>query len=88
MQGRVDVMKMMMEHDENDTIATSLTKEDGKKPPSLLHLAIANDFIDCAEWLVFLLLWQSCIVYSALLPYIPTSTQAISVLRLPIKEKD
>ena len=37
-------------HDENDTIATSLNKEDGKKPPSLLHLAIANDFIDCAEW--------------------------------------
>ena len=57
MQGRVDVMKMMMEHDENDTIATSLTKEDGKKPPSLLHLAIANDFIDCAEWLVFLFPW-------------------------------
>ena len=50
MQGRVDVMKLMMKHDENDTIATSLNKEDGKKPPSLLHLAIANDFIDCAEW--------------------------------------
>ena len=50
MQGRIDVMKMMMSHDQNDTIATALNKEDSKKPPSLLHLAIANDFIDCAEW--------------------------------------
>lgn len=50
MQGRIDVMKMMMAHDQNDNIATALNKENSKKPPSLLHLAIANDFIDCAEW--------------------------------------
>ena len=50
MQGRIDVMKMMMSHDQNDTIATALNKEDSKKPPSLLHLSVANDFIECAEW--------------------------------------
>ena len=43
-------MKMMMSHDQNDTIATALNKEDSKKPPSLLHLSVANDFIECAEW--------------------------------------
>lgn len=50
MQGRIDVMQLLMNHDKNNTIATALSKENDKKPPSLIHLALANDFPDCAEW--------------------------------------
>ncbi|XP_060562776.1 uncharacterized protein LOC132722318 isoform X2 [Ruditapes philippinarum] len=52
MQGRIDVMQLLMNHDKNNAIATALSKENDKKPPSLLHLALANDFPDCAEWLL------------------------------------
>ncbi|KAK3602636.1 hypothetical protein CHS0354_034226 [Potamilus streckersoni] len=52
MQGRVDVMRLMMRFDRNSSIAMALNKEDQKQPPSLLHLAIANDFIQCAAWLL------------------------------------
>ena len=50
MQGRIDVMKQMIKHDQKNSMATALTKENLKKPPSLPNLAIANDFVDCAEW--------------------------------------
>ncbi|KAL8614249.1 hypothetical protein ACOMHN_026466 [Nucella lapillus] len=52
MQGRVDVMQLMRQYDPKDTMVTALNGEEDRSPPSLLHLAIANDFIDCAEWLV------------------------------------
>ncbi|XP_076450581.1 uncharacterized protein LOC143286742 [Babylonia areolata] len=52
MQGRMDVMQLMRQYDPKDTIVVALNSEEDRSPPSLLHLAIANDFIDCAEWLV------------------------------------
>ena len=50
MQGRIDVMQMMMKHEQSSSMAAALSKENLKKPPSLLNLAVANDFVDCAEW--------------------------------------
>ncbi|KAK3101728.1 hypothetical protein FSP39_005894 [Pinctada imbricata] len=52
MQGRIDVMRMMMRYDVDGFLAKSISSEEDKKPPSLLHLAIANDAIDCARWLL------------------------------------
>ncbi|KAL4225169.1 hypothetical protein ACF0H5_015861 [Mactra antiquata] len=52
MQGRIDVMQILIHHDKSNSMATCLTKENDKKPPSLIHLALANDFINCAEWLL------------------------------------
>ncbi|KAK7098620.1 uncharacterized protein [Littorina saxatilis] len=52
MQGRMDVMQLMRQYDPKDTIVATLNSEEDRSPPSLLHLAIANDFIDCAQWLV------------------------------------
>ncbi|KAK7491465.1 hypothetical protein BaRGS_00017294 [Batillaria attramentaria] len=52
MQGRMDVMQLMRQYDPKDTIVVTLNSEEDRSPPSLLHLAIANDFVDCAEWLV------------------------------------
>ncbi|KAH3877689.1 uncharacterized protein LOC127872130 isoform X2 [Dreissena polymorpha] len=52
MQGRIDVMQLLLKHDKNNSMATALGKENDKRPPSLIHLAIANDFPECAEWLI------------------------------------
>ena len=52
----LDGAHMMMQHIQYDAIAITLSKEYSKKHPSLLHLAIANDFIDCAEWYDLILL--------------------------------
>jgi len=50
MQGRIDVMQLLLGHDQSASMAAALSKESDKKPPSLIHLALANDFPDCAQW--------------------------------------
>ncbi|XP_070560695.1 uncharacterized protein [Ptychodera flava] len=52
MQGRIDALALLLNHDVNSEIPDALDKEDVRSPPSLPHLAIANDFLDCATWLV------------------------------------
>ncbi|XP_053383962.1 uncharacterized protein LOC123536322 isoform X2 [Mercenaria mercenaria] len=52
MQGRIDVMQMLINHDKTNAMAAALSKESDKKPPSLMHLSLANDFPECAEWLL------------------------------------
>lgn len=52
MQGRIELMQLMLKFDTEGNIAKAINKENPKKPPSLPHLAIANDFVDCADWLV------------------------------------
>lgn len=52
MQGQVEVMQLFQKHGLMDSIVTMLNNESGRSPPSLLHLAIANGFVECAEWLV------------------------------------
>jgi len=50
MQGRIDVMQLLLNHDKSNLMLTALSKENNRKPPSLIHLAIANDFPECAQW--------------------------------------
>lgn len=51
MQGRIDVMRMMMRYDHDGFMAKAIAGEEtNKPPPSLLNLAIANDFTECAQW--------------------------------------
>lgn len=51
MQGRIDVMRMMMRFDHDGFMAKAIAGEEtNKPPPSLLNLAIANDFTECAQW--------------------------------------
>ena len=50
MQGRIDAIEMLLEADKSESILQELKEEIGTKPPSVVHLAIANDCIDCAEW--------------------------------------
>ncbi|XP_071500405.1 uncharacterized protein [Diadema antillarum] len=54
MQGRIDAIQVLLELDtaKEGAIRTSLEKEDPKSPPSLPHLALANDFLECGEWLI------------------------------------
>ncbi|XP_061182605.1 uncharacterized protein LOC133190936 [Saccostrea echinata] len=53
MQGRIDVMRMMMRYDHDGFMAKAIAGEESNKPPpSLLNLAIANDFTECAQWLL------------------------------------
>jgi hypothetical protein len=46
----MDVMQLMRQYDPKDFIVSTLNSEENRSPPSLMHLAIANDFIECAEW--------------------------------------
>ncbi|XP_074660681.1 uncharacterized protein LOC141913126 [Tubulanus polymorphus] len=52
MQGRTDVIQLLQEFDINKEILKSLNEENARNPPSLVMLAVSNDFIDCAEWLI------------------------------------
>ncbi|XP_071809537.1 uncharacterized protein [Asterias amurensis] len=52
MQGRIDAIQLLLDSDPDGNIRQSLQNEDPKSPPSLLHLALANDFLDCAVWLL------------------------------------
>lgn len=51
MQGRVDAIQALLFFDTAGSIKQSLETEDEKSPPSLPHLSVANDFLDCAKWL-------------------------------------
>ena len=50
MQGRIDVIHLLLTSDETDCVRRELDTERGKSPPSLVHLAVANDFLECALW--------------------------------------
>lgn len=52
MQGRVDAIEILLEADYDNSIQKALDAEDAKSPPSLPHLALANDFLECGKWLV------------------------------------
>lgn len=52
MQGRINALEVLLNYDqENDNeIRKALEKEDVTSPPSLVHLAVANDHLQCAKW--------------------------------------
>ena len=50
MQGRIDVIHALLKSDEHGEIRKELASEKSKSPPSLVHLAVANDFVDCGQW--------------------------------------
>ncbi|XP_030845217.1 uncharacterized protein LOC754486 isoform X2 [Strongylocentrotus purpuratus] len=54
MQGRIDAIQVLLDLDatKDGAIRASLENEDPKSPPSLPHLALANDFLECGEWLI------------------------------------
>ncbi|CAG2255852.1 unnamed protein product [Mytilus edulis] len=52
MQGRIDVMKMLIRNDQEGLMIKTINAEEDQNPPSLPHLAVANDFIDSAKWLI------------------------------------
>lgn len=51
MQGRIDAIEVLLKHDSKKEIKNSLEKEE-LSPPSLVHLAVANDHLECAQWYV------------------------------------
>ncbi len=52
MQGRIDAIQLLLDTDTDNILRRALESEDPKTPPSLTHLALANDFLECGEWLV------------------------------------
>lgn len=50
MQGRVDVIDLLQKFDTEGVLQRALLEEQGKMPPSVTHLAVANDCVGCAEW--------------------------------------
>jgi hypothetical protein len=52
MQGRTDVMRMLIHNDQDGLMIKTINSEEDQNPPSLPHLAVANDFIDCSKWFV------------------------------------
>ncbi|KAH9518692.1 hypothetical protein Btru_005995 [Bulinus truncatus] len=51
-QGRIDAIELLLNHDKDNSIQNTLNQESSKSLPSLPHLAIVNNFIQCAEWLL------------------------------------
>jgi hypothetical protein len=49
MQGRVDAIETLLKHDQRGLVSEALLNE-GMTPASLPHLALVNDFLDCAVW--------------------------------------
>ena len=49
MQGRADVVQLLMDEDKDGLIKKSLAEE-SKTPPSVVNLSVANDFTECAQW--------------------------------------
>ena len=49
MQGRADVVQVLVRQDRDGLIRKALAEE-RRSPPSVVNLALANDFIECAEW--------------------------------------
>ena len=49
MQGRADVVQVLVRQDRDGLIRKALAEEK-RSPPSVVNLALANDFIECAEW--------------------------------------
>ena len=49
MQGRADVVQLLMREDKDGLIRKALAEE-SRTPPSVVNLSLANDFIECAEW--------------------------------------
>ena len=50
MQGRTDLISLLLEADAGGAQKAALAAETDAVPPSVLHLAIANDAVHCAEW--------------------------------------
>ena len=50
MQGRVDVISLLQQADTEGLLSRALAEEEGTMPPSVVHLAVANDCAMCAEW--------------------------------------
>ena len=55
MQGRTDVIDLLLKCDQSEAMCNSLADEEHqplrcKNPPSLIHLAVANDHTDSAVW--------------------------------------
>lgn len=54
MQGRIDALELLLKYDKENgsEIRKALDEEEATSPPSLVHLAVANDHIECAQWYV------------------------------------
>ena len=52
MQGRHDVIELLLKRDTQGEIRQMLAAESGNRPPSLVHLALANGSTECADWLM------------------------------------
>lgn len=52
MQGRVDVIELLLAADIDGQIKHALAEEKSRNPPSLVHLALANDYLNAADWSV------------------------------------
>ncbi|EDV28638.1 uncharacterized protein TRIADDRAFT_51756 [Trichoplax adhaerens] len=83
MQGRIDALQLLFQYDKvKGAIKKSLKQED-EKIPSLVYLAIANDFLKCAKWLIdnhmqFRTGEQNTLVHKLLVEQIPSSDRAIT----------
>ena len=52
MQGRTDLISMLLRSDSDGVIRQALAEEATTAPPSVVYLAVANESMDCAEWSV------------------------------------
>ncbi|XP_065832832.1 uncharacterized protein [Oscarella lobularis] len=50
--GRVDAMRVLLDWDAQGKIRLCLEGESETEPPSLMYLALANDYFACASWLM------------------------------------
>ena len=50
MQGRIDVSHLLLTMDDDHVLRQEIEKETGNNPPSVVHLAVANDYLECGFW--------------------------------------
>ncbi|KAI0208355.1 hypothetical protein LSAT2_006969 [Lamellibrachia satsuma] len=52
MQGRTDLISLLLKSDSEGAIRRALAEESSKAPPSVVYLAVSSEGLLCAEWLV------------------------------------
>jgi len=50
MQGRTDIVDLLLKSEQGQEMCRILAEDQGKTPPSLPHLAVANDHSEAARW--------------------------------------
>jgi hypothetical protein len=50
MQGRIDVIKLLLKQEPENSVMLALNKDSSQIPLSFPYVALVNDQLECASW--------------------------------------